>query len=193
MANTVDTYPVPTFTTPVDGDPLEAAVVLGHLNTIGTAYDSHQADPGIHLQSFTGSLPAVVNGAKIIFGRTVYEGRSGQWVAITGTDFNTINGQPVLHDAGNSGASLTINWNNGPVQKVTLTNNATLTFSNATSGGTYTLILVQDGTGGRTVTLTDWDFGDNTPSFNTGINKKNVVSGLYDGAEYLAAFAVSGA
>jgi hypothetical protein len=98
-----------------------------------------------------------------------------------------------LYDAGNSGTAITINWNNGPAQKLTLTGNCTVSFSNPVAGMAYTLMLVQDGAGGRTVTLTGWDFGDNAPTYNTGISKKNLVSALYDGAEYLGAHAVKGA
>jgi hypothetical protein len=193
MATTVSQHQLTAVTTPIPGGPLSADVVRTNDNTTITQYNAHDADPGIHLQTIAGgSLPAVVNGAKVIFARTIYEGIGGQWVAITGTAFSTVNGQPPLYDAGNSGTSLAINWNNSPVQKVTLTGNATLTFTNPIAGGTFTLVLVQDGTGGRSVTLTGWEFGDNTPTFNTGAGKKNVVSGLYDGTEYLAAFAVSG-
>lgn len=193
MATTVAQHQLVAVTTPIPGGPLSADGVRTNDNTTITKHNAHDADPGIHLQTVSGgSLPAVVNGAKVIFARTIYEGIGGQWVAITGTSFNTANGQPPLYDAGNSGTSLAIDWNNSPVQKVTLTGNATLTFSNVTAGGTYTLVLVQDGTGGHSVTLTGWEFGDSTPTFNTSANKKNVVSGLYDGSEYLAAFAVKG-
>lgn len=102
-------------------------------------------------------------------------------------------GQPALFDAGNSGTSKAIDWANGSVQKLTLTGNATITFSNATAGGSYALVLVQDATGGRTVSLTGWGFGDNPPTYNTTANKKNLVVGLYDGSGYLAVHSVKGA
>lgn len=91
-----------------------------------------------------------------------------------------------LFDAGNSGSSLAIDWADGPVQQVTLTANATLTFVNAVAGRPYVLILVQDGTGGRTVALTGWTFGDNVFTPNTDPTKTNVVTGLYTGTAYLA-------
>lgn len=100
---------------------------------------------------------------------------------------------PFIFDAGNSGTALTIDWRNGPQQKVTLTGDATITSSNPETGGIYQLILVQDGTGGRAVTLTGWDFGDDTPEYTTTTAAKNVVTATYDGAEYIAAHAVAGA
>jgi len=57
-----------------------------------------------------------------------------------------------LHDNGNSGSALTVDWDNGNHQRATLTANCTLTFSNGRSGGVYFLELVQDATGSRTVT-----------------------------------------
>lgn len=55
----------------------------------------------------------------------------------------------------NSSSSYTIDLENGNVYEVTLTDNCTFTFSNPPAtgkGGSFTLILKQDGTGGRTVT-----------------------------------------
>jgi hypothetical protein len=57
-----------------------------------------------------------------------------------------------LFDAGNSGAAKTIDWNDGNEQLCTLTGNVTFTLSNPGDGGRYVLVLLQDGTGGRTVT-----------------------------------------
>lgn len=189
------------YSQPAPNDPLDATVVTGNDNNTRTFHNAHDNDATIHLQSSAlGSRPAAGTlGRKWVATTTVggtavaslaYDTGSA-WV--TDTTFAVTNGQPGIYDAGNSGTSLAINWNNGPVQKVTLTGNAALTFSNPQTGSTYTLILVQDGTGGRTVTLTGFEFGDNPPSYNTGANYKNVVSGLYDGTDYLAAFAVKGA
>ncbi len=55
----------------------------------------------------------------------------------------------------NTGTSYTIDLSNGNVFNLTLTGNCTFTFSNApVSGkaGSFTLILIQDGTGTRTAT-----------------------------------------
>lgn len=200
MATEVGNHSISAFVTPATGAALESSVVRNNLNAIQAAYVAHDADPGIHLQS--GTLPAAgTNGRKWITATTVGDrvqyklqfDNGTTWQEVTGVTFPVTNGQPGIYDAGNIGAGLTINWNNGPIQKVTLNGNATLSFSNPVAGSTYTLILVQDSVGGKSITLTGWDFGDNAPNYNTGANKKNVVSGLYDGTEYLAAFAVKGA
>jgi hypothetical protein len=200
MAETVGNWPATVVTTPVANDPLDPTVIVAHFNDVENAHNDHDDDPGIHFQSSTfASRPAAgIAGRKWL---TVYPSgvatfwydNGVAWVEVTGVTFPLQNGQPTLYDAGNSGSSITINWDNGPVQKVTLTGNATFTFSNPQSGSSYTLILVQDATGTRSVTLSGFDFGDNIPTFNTTATKKNVVSALYDGTEYLAAFAVKGA
>lgn len=51
MATTVGQYPVSAFTTPRNGDPLDASVVVSNDNTTRVAYVNHDADPGIHVQS----------------------------------------------------------------------------------------------------------------------------------------------
>lgn len=79
--------------------------------------------------------------------------------------------RPVLRDYGetsttaNSGSAYTIDLETGPVWDITLTANATFTFSNPPATGTagsFTLILTQDGTGSRTATWpssVDWSSG----------------------------------
>jgi hypothetical protein len=56
------------------------------------------------------------------------------------------------NNAGNTGTALTINWTTALQQYATLTGNVTFTFSNPVVGAVHRLILVQDATGGRTVT-----------------------------------------
>jgi len=52
----------------------------------------------------------------------------------------------------NTGTSYTIDLANGSVQILTLTGNCTFTFPTATAGKSFILLLLQDGTGSRTVT-----------------------------------------
>ena len=52
----------------------------------------------------------------------------------------------------NTSTAYTIDLANGSVQILTLTGNCTFTFPTATAGKGFTLLLLQDGTGSRTVT-----------------------------------------
>lgn len=91
-----------------------------------------------------------------------------------------------IYDAGNSGAAKTIDWANGQKQKVTMTDNCTFSFTNMVAGATYTLYLIQDGTGGRTHTWTGgglvvaWDHNFE-PTWITSIAAVNVAYFDYDG------------
>jgi len=79
-----------------------------------------------------------------------------------------------------TGAAYTINMEDGNVFELTLTANSTLTFSKAPSvgkAGSFTLILVQDGTGSRTVTwpaAVDWA-GGTAPTLTTAANSVDVL------------------
>jgi hypothetical protein len=91
-----------------------------------------------------------------------------------------------LYDAGNSSTAITVDWNNGPTQKVTISANTTISFSNGRSGMSYSLLMVENGTGGYSITLSGVDYGDaGTPTYSTTANKKNLAGLFYDGSEYL--------
>ena len=95
------------------------------------------------------------------------------------------------YDNGNLGASPNINWAQGDRQKGLLNANATLTFSNAVEGQVLTLWLVENGTGGYSITLPAGIKYPNgiTPSFVTTANAVNVIVIRYDGTSYYAQFA----
>jgi Repeat of unknown function (DUF5907) len=72
------------------------------------------------------------------------------------------------YDAGNSSTSLTLDWDNGNQQIVTLTGNVTFTLSNPQVGGAYRLIIVQ-GSGPYTITWPSsvkWE-NDTAPTITT--------------------------
>lgn len=60
-----------------------------------------------------------------------------------------------IYDCGTVGATETVNWANGDRQLLTLDENLTITFSNATVGQTLTLYLLQDGSGTNTIAWAD--------------------------------------
>jgi len=94
-----------------------------------------------------------------------------------------------IYDAGNSGATKTIDWANGNVQKVVMTGNCTFSFSNPVAGATSKLYLIQDATGGRTHTWTggglniDWH-GNSEPAWSTTANEVNIGLFDYDGTTW---------
>jgi len=90
-------------------------------------------------------------------------------------------------DNGTKTADFTIDWKNGKVQRVTLGNKGsafTVTLNNGKAGDTYTLEVVQDGTGSRTVgswvssepsTTVIWPSGT-PPTLTTTANRADVFT-----------------
>lgn len=97
--------------------------------------------------------------------------------------------RPILRDYGeiriaeNSGATYTIDLTRSNVYEITLTANCTFTFSNPSPAGnasSFTLILVQDGTGSRLATWptsVDWH-GGTAPTLTTAANAVDIITFL---------------
>lgn len=98
------------------------------------------------------------------------------------------------YSAGNSGASITLNFSNGQKQSLTLNSNTTITLS-FPGVGNYQIILTQDGTGNKTVTwsgVSRYVGSATAPVINTASNSSTVVSLFYDGTNtWLAASKVN--
>lgn len=93
------------------------------------------------------------------------------------------------YDNGNSGTSKTINFANGQKQKMTMTGNCTLTLSAPTGAADYKLKLIQNGTGGFTVTWPGGTkfFGGVAPTISTAASSVTIISVYYDGSVYWVA------
>lgn len=82
-----------------------------------------------------------------------------------------------------------MNANTAPVHKVTLTGNTGFVITNLPTGGSLSLIIVQDGTGGRTATFgtdasTSVKFAGGSATLSTGGNSIDIVSIFNDGTNY---------
>lgn len=80
------------------------------------------------------------------------------------------------------GSSFTFNCATSSLQQITLTGNATMSISNAVAGGYYTLLVFQDVTGGRTLTLPSGKTNGGT--INTTASSCSIITFLYDGTYY---------
>lgn len=83
------------------------------------------------------------------------------------------------------GATVAVDFDNSRVQKVTLAGNRTFTFANPLTGGSYIFIIVQDGTGSRTVTwpTMKWPAAV-APTLSAGAAAIDIIGVLYDGTNY---------
>lgn len=82
------------------------------------------------------------------------------------------------HDLGSISGTVSITLENGSVQTGTLTGNVTFTLPTVTAGTTehLTLILTNDGTAGRAVTITGIQWvGGTAPTFDTAASAKNII------------------
>ncbi len=87
---------------------------------------------------------------------------------------------------GSSGAAIALDLSAGDTQTLTLTNApVALTLNNPVSGVIYTLHLLQDGTGSRTVTwpTIKWT-GGSAPTLTTTLGKTDIITLYYDGTSY---------
>ncbi len=87
-------------------------------------------------------------------------------------------------DNGNSGTAKTIDWKSGNKQKITLTGDATIAFSNPYGVCNLILRCIEDGTA-RTIS---WDsnikWSGSAPTFTGTVNKWYVLSFYFDGSSY---------
>jgi hypothetical protein len=86
-----------------------------------------------------------------------YNTTLGQWVqlgAVSRSILPTNGGQEDFQDHGNTGATETVDLDNGNVHQITLDTNCTLTFTGTVNAVAcaFTLIVEQDGSGGHTIT-----------------------------------------
>lgn len=78
----------------------------------------------------------------------------------------------------NTGASYEIDWSVGTLFELTLTDSPTFTFANLAAGRPITVVLIQDGTGSRTVTWpasVDWP-GGTAPTLTTTASAVDVIT-----------------
>ena len=93
-------------------------------------------------------------------------------------------------DNGSSGTAKTIDWSSGAYQRLTLTGNVTLTFSNAAHGDRLALLTTQ-GAGPYTITwpaTVVWP-GGSAPTITTTNGREDLFCFIYDSGlgKYIAA------
>jgi len=116
------------------------------------------------------------------------------FVATSNTNFTTLS-TTLTTQYGNTavvaltdGATIAWNVNNGNISTVTLGGNRTLAISNAVSGQHYKLIVKQDATGGRGLTLPSGsetpNGGAGTIALSTAPNAKDILNVFYVAGVY---------
>ena len=92
-----------------------------------------------------------------------------------------------MHTATGDGATL-INWTAGNKHKFTFgSQNETITFTNPTNPCAVQMIIVQDGTGSRTITWSGMTIkwhGGTAPTLTTTASGEDIISFIWDGTSY---------
>lgn len=95
-----------------------------------------------------------------------------------------------LHSNGNTGSTITLDWNDGNKQAMTVTANCTVSFTAPASGaGNFVIKVGQDGTGGRTLAwpaAVKWP-GGTEPTLSTDPGAVDVFTFFYDSANWFGA------
>ena len=98
--------------------------------------------------------------------------------------------QETVYSVGSVSGTITPDFNNGSIQKLTLTGNITLnSLANAVAGRSMTLILTQDGTGGHVLSTT-MKFSDGYSTLSVLAGAIDIISVFYDGSTYYATLTV---
>jgi hypothetical protein len=151
-----------------------------YLNTLPVRAGSFQVEGGVGIGT---TLTSASSGLVIMNGNVGL----GTWNPRARLEINNTLSYKSIFDNGNSGAAITIDWRNANIQKVTMNNACTFTFT-APAGGIAKLVLelIQDGTGSRTATwpaTVKWP-GASAPTLTTAASSVDFVSCLYDGTNY---------
>jgi hypothetical protein len=151
-------------------------VTTGNSTSINVASTKLTFNPSTGIVTATG-FSGPINGT---IGATT--ANTGAFTTLTFKD-----PREAIYDNGNSGtATITPNVANGSVQKYTLTGNITWNaFGTPIAGQSMTMILVQDGTGGRTLTST-MKFAGSSKTLSTAASSIDIISVYYDGTTYYA-------
>ena len=173
-----------------------AALALGSsgqvLKSDGTDI-SWGASPGAALTGSTNNTITTVTGANAFQGEAnlTFDGSTLAVTGATTVSTNlTVSGGALLSEGTLTDAS-TISWDiaTDPVAKVTLGANRTLAApSNPVGSGQFiSLLVIQDGTGSRTLTWNAvYEFKDDTaPTLTTTASKGDIFVFRYNGAKYL--------
>ena len=162
----------------VTGDTLTAADLNAEFNNLLNALALVNADigasAGITFSKLDSATVAGVTATQTLTNKTLTK--------------PTVDGSIGAYTSDTDGATVTFNMSTSNVHTVTLGGNRTLAVSNVSTGQAFVVILLQDGTGSRTVTW--WGsilWPDATaPTLTTTASRRDIYGFIYDGTNYIA-------
>ena len=162
----------------VTGDTLTAADLNAEfnnlLNALALVNNDISASAGITFSKLDSATVAGVTATQTLTNKTLTK--------------PTVDGSIGAYTSDTDGATVTFNMSTSNVHTVTLGGNRTLAVSNVSTGQAFVVILLQDGTGSRTVTW--WGsilWPDATaPTLTTTASRRDIYGFIYDGTNYIA-------
>ena len=121
-------------------------------------------------------------------GNAPSQGASGSSTIVSASYFVASYGYlETVYDYGTTSGSITPNWNNGSMQKITLNGGLTLNLpTNMQTGSTMKLIIRQDGSGNHTMTANgSLKFKGGNKTLSTAASAIDMIKIYYDGTSYL--------
>ena len=146
----------------------------------------------IHIQAKSGESSIIVQddaGVLLYYNAVLKLSTQSTGINVTGVadisgHVEAIGVEETVYNLGTTGGTITPNFTNGAIQKITLNNNLTFSaFTSPVAGQSITLIIDTNGTG-RTLTSTMLFAGGNKTMSTT--DTIDVMTVLYDGTNYLA-------
>lgn len=162
---------------------LNAALTSGDLIRLDHLGGS-QVESGLEINEYVEQKLVPIEGDRIILEDSAdnFEVRISSIRSILST------GIAEFDNGSQAGSSWTLDWTNGPYQKVTLTGTiSSLTITPSTACVSLVLTIVQDGTGTHTITWPSsvlWPGG--SPPTITGANTTHLIRMYYNGTNYLS-------
>jgi hypothetical protein len=135
-----------------------------------TAANVFRSGTGFRVDSF-GAFVGINAGSRFLFNSGNIKAASSQFVVTRQTATGVV-------------GTTAINWNSGNIIEFTFgAGNETFTYSNIVDGATYTIAVIQDATGSRTLTwpaTTKW-VGGSAPTLSSGAGKRDIFRFYTDG------------
>lgn len=159
-------------------------------NTSAIATKANQSDLNTTNTNVTSNASNIASNTTAIGTKAAQTSLDATNTSVT-ANATAIAGKQAAHTLGtvaSSGASQTLDFAVNDSFKVTLTDNCTFTLSTPLAGNSYVIVLIQDGTGSRTVTwpATVKFQGGTAPTLTTDANAVDVITLFWDGTQYLA-------
>lgn len=169
------------------GSGISASTVNGVATITNTNMLSISAGDGISAAT-VGNVTTVTNTGvlNVIAGNSISVSTTNGNATVNNTFTETV------YSGGNWSGTVSPNRNNGTIQKYTLTGNITLNApTNIATGQGITLILTQDGVGGRLLTANSaYKFASSFNTLSAGAGAIDMLNIFYDGSTYYVTLTV---